>query len=262
MKYTVILLILGLFLAVTAQPEGKAQAYNCNHAKEFERTFAAQALSELAIAAGAGSLMITGDAKVERIQVKASACASSKKILEKLDVVFEQDSDLRTVKTQIPRDDSWGSNYSASIDLEVILPATLVLDVKDSSGDAEVSNIAAVKMVDSSGDLKIANVAGNVDVTDSSGALRIIKVAGDVKLIDSSGGIDASDIQGSFTVMADSSGDIEVTRVGKDVLIKIDSSGSISVDDVKGDFVVGKDTSGGIEYDNVAGDVKLPRKRG
>lgn len=238
-------------------------AEQCKHKNEFERVFDVSELTDLAIKVGAGSLLVKGQdiadssmVKGDSAVVKAHACASSESVLKKLDVVFDAGS--ATINTEIPDNEGW-TDY-ARIDLEIILPKRLNLDVRDSSGEAKVQNITSLVMVDSSGELQISKVAGSVEVTDSSGALSIQDIKGDVQVTDSSGAIEASDISGNFTVLVDSSGGIDIERVAKNVLIKVDSSGSINVLDVDGDFTVGKDGSGGIRYNKVKGKVSLPNK--
>lgn len=235
-----------------------AHAGGCEYSREIERSLELDSLVQLSVEAGAGILIIKGDADQNDITIKAKLCSSDEDTLEEMDVVARLTDQQAEIVTRIPKSKMFSGNQSAHIDLRLVVPAKLSLEVKDSSGEANVSNVAALDMQDSSGRLEIKNIAGDLKVSDSSGELVIQDISGDVELTDSSGGIYVKNIEGSLLVVADSSGAIEVKDVAKDVTIERDSSGSIEVKNVGGDFTVGRDSSGGIKHKNVTGTVKLP----
>jgi hypothetical protein len=234
-----------------------AFAGNCDYSREIDRSVNINNIRNLKVEAGAGSLEIVGDSRRKDVLIKARLCATDEEDLEKMDVAVELGTDLAHFETVFPDRSKWNYNQSARIDLELSVPASALLDVRDSSGEALVDGVAELSMVDSSGKLEIENVAGNLNVVDSSGELTIESVGGDVNLSDSSGGIYVSKVDGSLTVEVDSSGEIEARHIKKDVLIKVDSSGQIDVSDVGGDFTVELDSSGGVKYKDVAGKVRI-----
>ena len=171
---------------------------------------------------------------------------------------------------------SWGDTY-AYLDLEVRVPASLALEVQDSSGDVQVEDVAALtkrdgsgkieccrvdrggRIADSSGDIDVRNAGSVVVDDDSSGDIELSDIGGDARIErDSSGDIDLADIQGNAMVEVDSSGDIEFTRIKGSASVDRDSSGGIRAEDVGGDFVVRIDGSGGIHHHGVAGRVDIP----
>ena len=230
----------------------------CKHEREIETSVAMQSASKLYVEAGAGELHIEGENR-DDVLIRAKLCADDEEVLAKMDVRSEVDGGSARIRTEFPQRGWLGnSDYQASIDLELVVPKSMQLDVEDSSGEASVENVASLSMKDSSGELEISDIAGDVSVLDSSGRLSIKAVGGNVDVTDSSGGMYVSKVKGDFVVDADSSGEIEVSDVGRSVLIKQDSSGAIEVDGVGGDFSVLADTSGGIRYDNVGGKVSLP----
>ncbi|MFT7525619.1 MAG: DUF4097 and DUF4098 domain-containing protein YvlB [Arenicella sp.] len=246
-----------LSIAVLGLMITAAHAGDCEHSRNLERSLELNSLNQLSVEAGAGILVIQGESGQKNITIKAKLCSSDKDILDEMDVVARLTDEKVQIVTRFPKS-SWLNNKSAHIDLSLVVPSSMSLEVKDSSGEANVSNVAALDMQDSSGRLEIEKIAGDLKVTDSSGELVIRGVGGDVELTDSSGGIYVKNIEGSLLIVADSSGEIEVKDVAKDVTIERDSSGSIEVKNVGGDFTVGRDSSGGIKHKNVAGKVKLP----
>ena len=242
--------ILGLMITT-------AHAGGCEHSRNIERSLELNSLNQLSVEAGAGILVIQGESDQKNIMIKAKLCSSDKAILDEMDVVARLTAEEAQIVTRFPKS-SWLNDKSAHIDLRLVVPSSMSLEVKDSSGEASVSNVAALDMQDSSGSLEIEKIAGDVKVSDSSGELVIQGVGGDVELTDSSGGIYVKNVKGSLLVVADSSGAIEVKDVAKDVTIERDSSGAIEVKNVGGNFTVGRDSSGGIRHKNVAGTVKLP----
>ena len=234
-----------------------AFAGNCDYSRDIDRSVNINSLKNLEVEAGAGSLEIVGDSGRKDVLIKAKLCASDEKYLEKMDVAVELGADVAHFETVFPDGSAWSDNQNASIDLVLSVPASARLDVRDSSGEASIENVAELSMVDSSGKLEIENVAGTLKVVDSSGELSIANVGGDVNLSDSSGGIYVSKVDGSLTVEVDSSGEIEARHIKKNVLIKVDSSGQIDVSDVGGDFTVELDSSGGVKYKDVAGKVRI-----
>ena len=230
----------------------------CDETRTLERTVSIAEATELVVKAGAGELQIVGENRSD-ILIKATLCSDDAKALTKMDVTDDTSGKTTTIRTIYP-DRSLFSGYDhARIDLTLKVPEKMVLDVDDSSGEAEIKNVAALDMRDSSGPLEIEKIAGDLTVVDSSGNLEIKDVLGDVSVTDSSGGIEASYISGNFVVEVDSSGGIDVDNVKKNVLIKRDSSGGITVKNVGGDFTVLADGSGGVNYERVAGKVTLPR---
>jgi hypothetical protein len=230
----------------------------CKYSREINKTMDLGAVSNLVVEAGAGELIIKGDASRDDILIEAKLCSSDKDLLGKMDVLSRIDGEKAQIRTKFPDKKLSNSFDSTSIDLELSVPASMSLEVDDSSGEARVLKVAELRMRDSSGRLDIESIAGNLSVQDSSGEMNIENVGGDVELTDSSGGIYVQEIKGNLRVIADSSGAIEAKDIGKDVIIERDSSGAIEVKNVGGDFTVEKDSSGGIKYRNVTGKVSLP----
>jgi hypothetical protein len=197
----------------------------------------------LKIDARAGQLRVTGRPGITEVRVRGTARASSRGLLEDIKLEAVRNGNEVTVRAIMPddRDGSW--NSQALLDLVIEAPATLPVDIDDSSGDMTVEGVAAKTRIE-----------------DSSGNIRVRDAGGDVWISDTSGGIDIRGVKGSVDIDEDSSGEIEVYDVTGSVHVGRDSSGSIAVSRVGGDFVVERDGSGSIDYDDVKGKVDIPRK--
>jgi len=236
------------------------QADQCKYDKRIDDVLDVSSSQVLEVNALAGSLTITGEPGIHEVRIRGEACASEEEWLD--DITIETSSgDRARVSVALPDSSGWtvfGSRY-VYLDLELVVPADLDLDVRDSSGDMEIRNVAALAVRDSSGEIEITDAAGPVEIRDSSGEIRVDGVAGDLTIVsDSSGGIRGTDIEGDVLVESDSSGDIQFSRVGRSVVVERDSSGDIDVDTVEGDFTVMRDGSGRIHSRDVKGRIDVP----
>ncbi len=238
-----------------------ASADWCKYEKDIEMTLDVSQSEVLAISAAAGDLKITGVSNSGIAVITGKACASKEKWLEasQVEVITGEEAQINV---NLPDTDGGfsfiGNNY-VWLDLKIELPEDLALNVRDSSGDIEIKNVASVQLQDSSGDIDIRQTSGAISIRDSSGDIYVEDAGGDFTIVsDSSGDIRAVGVNGSVLIKNDSSGDIHISQVSQNVTVERDSSGDISVRDVGGDFRVLKDGSGEISAQNVAGEVQLP----
>lgn len=247
------LCIAALFLAPAAH------AWDCAHEKVIEEVMDLSGSESLEVHAAAGDLAIRGGSGSEA-RIRGRVCVSDEDWLEKARIITSNGS-AAEIKVDLPDTSGWslmGSNY-ASMDLELDVPASVAITLKDSSGDTEVVGVSSLQISDSSGDIDIRDVEHSVVVDDSSGDIEIEGVRGDVTVErDSSGDIEARSIEGSVLISRDSSGEIYLRDIGKNVTVDRDSSGDITVVGVGGDFTVHRDGSGDIRYQNVEGAVAVP----
>ena len=242
----------------------ETQASGCKFERLLDQSLEVSGSQSLAIAAGAGDLRIVGVSASDEVKIRGKVCVSQEQWLDeaRLDTSSGDRAEINVVLPDVGRGWSlWGSKY-AYMDLELEVPESLALQLRDSSGDIEIEDISDISIKDSSGDIEISRASGSVEIEDSSGDIKVREIQGDFTIIsDSSGDIRGSDIKGNVLVVADSSGDIRFTDVGKDVVIERDSSGDIEVENVGGDFRVLKDSSGSIHSKDVAGEVIIPEHK-
>ena len=201
----------------------------------------------LKIDARAGMLRVTGRTDITEVRVKGTAHASRKGMIDDIKLEATRNGNEVEVRVIMPdyNDRGWNNGWDDSspvLDLVIEVPATLPVDIEDTSGDLTVETVSA-----------------KVRIDDNSGNIRV-RDTGDLTISDNSGGIDIRGVKGSVDIVEDSSGEIEIYDVTGSVHVGRDSSGSIDVSRVGGDFVVERDGSGGIDYDDVKGKVDIPSR--
>ncbi|WP_218042626.1 DUF4097 family beta strand repeat-containing protein [Steroidobacter gossypii] len=256
---------------------GAAWAEDCKFSSERAAKFNGP-VKKVVVSADAGSLKIHGDTNGE-LKALGKACASSENLLGKIGLESRRENDTvyLTVVLGSSMTDMFSFKRYAYLDLDIAVPRNVELEVTDSSGDLELSDVGTTRVTDGSGDQLLKNINGNLYVNDSSGVIRIMSVIGDVEVEDSSDNIDIEDVRGNVRILSDSSGDIAIAKVTgnvdvmddssgditirevkQNVKIHNDSSGDINVSDVGGNFAVMVDSSGNILYERVSGTVRIP----
>lgn len=269
-------LALAVFLLPTL-----SMASECRFTAQRDFDVDAAGLHTLAVALGSSDIKVEGVPGLAKVEVRAKACASDQDWLAGLDVDQQRHGDTLTITPRNQREGSWhwlSSSY-AYIDLHVRVPAALAVDIKGSSGDADVAGVAALNFDASSGDLRVNHVAGAVEVGVSSGDVE----GGDVGSIDvrhtSSGDIRLRDVRGNVDVAHSGSGDLSFDNVGGGVRIGDVGSGDVRVGHVDGDvsvvsigsgdvdatsigrgLSVGSKGSGDVSYHDVRGSVSVPHE--
>lgn len=207
---------------------------------------------------GAGDLEILGKDNLDEIMVVAKFGG---KELDESDYVFTLERNGSTARLITSVDSSGSKN--TYIDVKVLVPSSLLLEVNDRSGDLSVKDIDAdvriddrsgdvyvsdingdLKIEDNSGDVDIKNVTGSLSVEDKSGDINIRRVSGIVDIEDKSGDIEVEDIEANVTI-DDSSGDIDIANI-KGLVKVVDSGGDVDVVNAY-DFEIDKRGGGDVE---------------
>ena len=245
------------------QFSGEALGDSCKFGKNIDLSLDLSNSNRLSIYAFAGDLDVVGVSGSDQAVISGKVCASKEAWLEE-SRVNTSGGNHAVIEVELPDGDkgwSWTGNNYVWMDLRVEVPEDLALEVKDSSGDMFLKNIAAVEVQDSSGDIEIEAARGPVSISDSSGDIDVDVAGGDLTIeSDSSGDINANDIRGSVLVVKDSSGDIDLSDISDNVVVERDSSGDIEARHVGGDFRVLKDGSGTISSTDVGGEVQIPKE--
>jgi hypothetical protein len=237
-----------------------AWAQECRFSSDRAANFSGT-IKKVVISAAEGSLKVTGAAT--GVNAKGRACASAEPMLSKITLESRREGDIIYLSVAIAgggMGNMFSINRYAALDLDITVPKSAELDITDTSGDIELSDVGPTRIVDASGDLLLKNINGDLDVADESGEMRIISVAGKVTVKDSSGGIDIEDVRGDVRVSLDSSGDIAVAKVVGNVDVVEDGSGDISIREITGNVVVSKDSSGDIRVTEVTGKFSVMQK--
>jgi hypothetical protein len=240
----------------------------CKFAAQRSAREAVQGITRLVLVAQAGELRVLGARGAQHIEAAGEACAPSQRLLDKVTISSRREGSTLYVEATTPSD--------ASLDLSIIVPDTIALDVQDSSGDATFEDLRSLKLIDGSGNVRIRRIADAVDLTDGSGNISVDQVgsislsdgSGDIILdrvggnaevvVDGSGDIYVRDVSGSVHVLQDGSGEIDMVQVKGNATVGNDGSGRIYAGRIGGEFAVLSDSSGGVSYREVRGKVSIP----
>lgn len=232
-----------------------AYADSCNYEKEIEFTIDAASVQNLKVVVGAGELTIKGNANTREVSVTAVACASSRNRLDDMDLVHRSRGSDLEIFTEIDNSGrflfGWGTR-NAYIDIEMVVPEGLSLQVDDGSGSVSIAGVSALNLEDGSGSIEISNILGDVYVDDGSGSVEISKVDGLVSIDDGSGDLEILE-SNAVHIIDDGSGDIHIANIARNVYIEDDGSGDIEIQDIGGDVEIGSAGSGSLNVRGVAG---------
>lgn len=239
-----------LLSCLFAAPAGAQECrFSSDRAANFTGT-----IKKVVISANEGLLKVTGG--TGGVTAKGLACASNEAMLSKITLESRREGDVVYLRVAIAgggMGNMFSFNKYTSLDLDITVPRTAELDITDTSGEIELSDVGATRIKDDSGDLLLKNINGDLNVDDESGEMRIISVVGKVTVKDGSGGIDIEDVRGDVKIVSDGSDDIAIAKVTGNVDVVEDGSGDISIRDINGNVVVGKDGSGDIRVTEVTG---------
>ena len=209
-------------------------------------------LQMLEVESGSGKLIISGADNVTEITVKADIYTDQDK---NYDLSLEKVGSRALLIAKNNSTSGFWKGDSPSIDLHVIVPNSLALDIDDGSGSIEVKNINnKVSIDDGSGSIFVKNIQGDLSIEDGSGELEVSNVSGNVDIDDGSGEMSIVDINGAVTVV-DGSGDMDIHHVGGSVTID-DGSGGIDVSDAGG-LTITESGSGGLKVKDIKGEFNI-----
>ena len=228
-------------LACFARVAVAADANDCKLASERVATAPLAGIESVRIDAEAGDLHVNGVANAPSIDARGKACASNDKLIEEIKLEYEVEGTTLRISAKTPGGGvfrGFGRSQYATLDLTVTLPSNLPVKVIDTSGDLEVGGVRGLDLKDSSGDILVHNIAQNVVIDDDSGDLTVTDVTGNVTLKDGSGDIKVQRVGGKVTVTSDGSGDIDVDEVDHGLAVLLDGSGEINFSRVHGSIEI------------------------
>lgn len=249
-----------LMFISTVSAMTSVQAQECDYERNYDIELDAAQIRALDIDAGAGPIEILGQ-ESGSIHLTARACASSERALDGVTLQYERRGDQWEVISKTEVKDGWffgwgGDNY-AYLEMTVIAPNGIALDVDDGSGALMISDWEGdVEIDDGSGSIELINIMGHVDIDDGSGSIQLTGGEGDMDIEDGSGDIDISSWAGSILV-DDGSGDITVSEITGSVTVDDDGSGAINIADIDGDVWIEEDGSGDIHVYRITGNLNL-----
>jgi hypothetical protein len=212
---------------------------------------------------GAGALEVMGDESATDISLNAVLWIEDaprdpervRKALERhVEVTLERDGERARVVTVT---DDPGIGYTVPhVDIRLVVPHGVDLDLTDRSGWISVSRIAGdVEIRDGSGSITLNDIGGHVAIDDDSGAIDVTGVAGRLGIEDASGSIGVERVEGDLAI-DDGSGSITVRDVAGSVTIR-NGSGSILVAGVGHDLYVAESGSGAVSFSHIEGEITV-----
>lgn len=236
-----ILLLAGASLLAISCAAGAAE--QCRYSAPRNAELDAAGLKLLSVEIGPDDLTIHGEPGLAKIVVNGTACASNEKWLAGIKVDAARHGDTASIAA----DDGdhgvvlslFGGSY-AYLKLDVRVPQSLAVKLKEGSGDAHASRLASLDATLGSGDLKVDGIAGAF-------ALRV-----------GSGDVVASDV-GGLDVSSVGSGDASVDGVRGEVRVGGVGSGELGLRNVTGNVSLGSVSSGDVKMSDVGGSVKVDR---
>src|SRR5690349_14734784 len=154
-----------------------AAAFAQNYDEARNATVNASGATLVRVDARAGLLRITGRGDIGEVRVRGTARASSKRLLDDIKLEAVRNGNEVVVRAIMPDDDNrccgW-NDYEELLDLVIEVPATVPLDVNDTSGDMTIEGVwAKTRIEDSSGNIRVRDTRGDLWISDSSGGIDI-----------------------------------------------------------------------------------------
>ena len=210
----------------------------------------ADMLKMLTVETGSGSLTILGEDGLKEIRATADIY-TDKKHPESYQLSLTKSGSTAKFFAENSRTSGFWVGNSPHIDVVLHVPASLIMDIDDGSGEIIIENIQNLLTIkDGSGDITVKNIGNDVSIDDNSGGIYISQVNGSLDITDGSGELLIKDIHGNLT-LDDSSGAIEVINITGNAKIT-DGSGELTVNKVSG-MVTIDDGSGGINISDAGG---------
>ena len=214
----------------------------------------------LKLAVGAGYLRVQGTSAATEVFVSGNAQAATVATLNAIRIMTRRSGDTIFVSATLPPS-RHEPGPAPALDIMVQVPASLALDVTDSTGESIFRNVGTMRLVHGDGGLDIDGVGGPLDVVDGGGDMIVANVRGDVHIVDGAGSIYLTNIAGSVTIPQDGSGEIQLSGVNGDVTVGSKMSGEVAAHGIGGNLMVKANGNGSIEYRDVKGHIAIPPAR-
>jgi len=106
------------------------------------------------------------------LKATGNSLSNAQQWLDQIDVSVEQDGDTLYITGKIPSE--WLTGHSASVDLDITIPADAIVDITTEVGSITVSDIEGSVSVDTSvGDIEVKNLTGVIEASTGVGDITI-----------------------------------------------------------------------------------------
>jgi len=204
-----------------------------------------------------GTARISGTAEAGvKLTGRKSVRALYRQTAERADrdtpVEMQRQGDILYIRTNQNR---WGGSERITSDVEIAVPAGVLLECKSRVGDFEITGMKANVKVDSDNSgVRLQDIAGNVEIlVRKSDIVRAINVQGNIDLRGSGEDLEFDNITGQVTADFPYTGDLEFRNLAKPLRFE-SSSVNLAVESVAGRLQL---TRGEIEAENFSGPVRI-----
>jgi hypothetical protein len=242
--------------------------------RDFQKTAALPAGRTLRVDHSLGSVNVRTQAKNEvavqaAIRCSAETAERAHRFCDQIQIRVEESGSGVTIRTEYPRNGDWPRNMSYSANLEIQMPETAPLELRNRFGNVTVQKLrAAATINNSNGNVVLMQGSGPQRVENAFGNVEVITNEGDLTVVNGNGWVRASDISGAAEV-TNRFGEVRITNVGKGLTVhggnsKVEvehvggvavvttSFGDVRVWDAKSDVTV-HNQNGRVEANTVAG---------
>jgi hypothetical protein len=170
------------------------------------------------------------------IRVQANSREEAESFAQRIQVAVEQAKDLR-IATTYPNKLHMSRNVSYAVNYEIVVPSDAPVNIHNSFGNVEVSDIQAAVDVDNSHGALTAHNLGVVYLNNSFGAIELSSAAGNALVNDTNANVQVSDVRGTLE-LNNRFGNTTVHSVQGAVTIGA-GNGMISVSDIPSANITG-----------------------
>jgi hypothetical protein len=242
--------------------------------RDFQKTAALPGGRVLRVEHSLGSVNVHTHTRAEVAVQAAIHCSADTKerarsFCDQIQIRVEESGSGVTIRTEYPKNGSWPRNMSYSANLEIQMPETAPLELRNRFGSVTVQKLRAPASINNgNGNVVLTQGSGRQRVENSFGNVEVIANEGDVTVVNGNGWVRVSDIGGSAEI-TNRFGDVRITNVAKALTVlggnsKVEaehvggvatittSFGDVRVWDAKSDLTV-HNQNGRVDANTVAG---------
>ena len=251
-----------------------ARAAREEYKRDFQKVVALPGGRSLRVEHSLGSVNVRTQAKNEvavqaAIRCSADSQDNARRYCDQVQIRVEEGASGVTIRTEYPRNGNWPRNMSYSANLEIQMPETAPLELRNRFGSVTVQKLRAPAIINNgNGNVVLMQGTGRQRVENSFGNVEVIGNEGDVTVVNGNGWVRASDITGTAEV-TNRFGEVRISNVGKALTVHggnsrvevehvggtaivTSSFGDVRVWDAKSDVTV-RNQNGRVEANTVAG---------
>ncbi len=199
-----------------------------------------------------------GDEVVVRATKRAYADSAErgKRVLENIEVEFEQDGDeIRIWQRAYLLERGWANLFRdrrARVDYDIEVPRGTTVSVRSASGEIDVRGVE--------GGAELQTVSGDVAAQDIRGPLRLRTVSGQCVAERCAGVVEANSVSGDLTFRSCAWPSGGLLTISGDVAaeVRLSATGSVRVNTVSGDVELATPSAFELRFDSTSGDLDAP----